>query len=63
MKNNDKPIDWGMIECLEVLKGNWQVVALEGYDEDGNYYTASMETFISNPLIIEENITDIERHD
>ena len=55
-------LDWEIIDVIEILKGDWQVVGLEAYDEDGNYYTASCETFISNPEIIKENITDIENH-
>lgn len=55
-------INWEIIGCIEVLKGDWQLIGLEAYDEEGNYYTASCETFISNPEIIKENITDIENH-
>lgn len=55
-------LDWEIIDVIEILKGDWQVVGLEAYDEDENYHTASCETFISNPEIIKENITDIENH-
>ena len=55
-------LDWEIIGVVEVLKGNWQLISLEAYDDEGNYYTASCETFISNPEIIEENIVDIENH-
>lgn len=55
-------LDWEIIDVVEVLKGDWQLIALEAYDDEGNYYTASCETFISNPEIIEENIIDIENH-
>lgn len=55
-------LDWEIIDVVEVLKGDWQLIALEAYDDEGNYYTASCETFISNPEIIEENIVDIENH-
>lgn len=55
-------LDWEIVEVVEILKGNWQLIGLEAYDEEGNYYTASCETFISNPEIIKENIIDIENH-
>ena len=55
-------LDWEIIGVVEILKGDWQLIGLESYDEEGNYYTASCETFISNPEIIEENIVDIENH-
>lgn len=55
-------LDWEIIGVVEILKGDWQLIGLEAYDEEGNYYTASCETFISNPEIIEENIVDIENH-
>jgi predicted nucleotide-binding protein (sugar kinase/HSP70/actin superfamily) len=55
-------LEWEIIDVVEILKGDWQVIGLESYDKDGNYYTASCETFISNPEIIKENITDIENH-
>lgn len=61
MENDGKFVFWSIIGCIEVLKGDWQLVGLEGYDEDGSYYTASMETFISDPVIIEENIIDVEK--
>lgn len=55
-------LDWEIIGVVEILKGDWQLIGLEAYDEECNYYTASCETFISNPEIIEENIVDIENH-
>ena len=55
-------LDWEIIDVIEILKGDWQVIGLEAYDEKGNYYTSSCETFISNPEIIKENIIDIEKH-
>lgn len=55
-------LDWEIIDVIEILKEDWQVVGLEAYDEYGNYYTAVCETYISNPEIIKENITDIENH-
>jgi len=55
-------LNWEIIGVVEILKGDWQLIGLEAYDEEGNYYTASCETFISNPEIINENIIDIENH-
>ena len=55
-------LDWEIIEIIEILKGNWQLIALEAYDEKGNYYTASCETYISGLEIINNNIVDIENH-
>ena len=55
-----KRIAWDITCVFEKLKGNWQIVGLEGYDEDGSYYTAAMETFISNPIFREGAIFDIE---
>jgi len=57
---NGKYILWDIIDVIENLKGNWAVYGLEGYDRDGNFYSASMESYISNPIIIQENIIDIE---
>ena len=57
---NGKYILWDIVDVYEKLKGNWQIVGLEGYDEDGSYYTAAMETFISNPIFREGAIFDIE---
>jgi len=56
-------LDWEIIGVIEILKGDWQLIGLEAYDKKGNYYTASCETFISNPEIIKENIIDIEKHE
>ena len=55
-------LDWEIIDVVEVLKGNWQLISLEAYDDEGNYYTASCKAFIPKPEIIEENIVDIENH-
>ena len=55
-------LDWEIIGVVEILKGDWQLIGLEAYDKEGDYYTASCETFISNCEIIEENIVDIENH-
>ena len=55
-------LDWEIIDVVETLKGDWQVVEVEAYDEEGNHYTASCETYISNPVIITDNIRDIEKN-
>ena len=55
-------VDWEITDVVEILKGDWQLIDLEAYDKESNYYTASCETFISNPEIIKENIINIEKH-
>jgi len=55
-------LNWEIMGVVDVLKGDWQLIGIQAYDEEGNYYTASCETFISNPIIIKENIVDIENH-
>jgi len=53
-------IDWDIIGTIEVIKNDWQLVELEGFDDKGNRYLATCETYISYPCIIEDNIDDIE---
>ena len=45
-------LDWEIIDVVETLKCDWQVVEIEAYDEEGNHYTASCETYISNFIIL-----------
>lgn len=53
-------IDWEIFETIEIIKNDWQLVELEGFDEKGNRYFATCETYISDPCIIHENIDNIE---
>jgi len=51
-------IDWELGEQMEILKGDWAVYAITGYDKQGNKYEASCQTSISDPEI--DNIDDVE---
>lgn len=55
-------LHWTIIGCIKTLKEDWQLIGLEAYDVYGNYYTATSETYISNPEIITKDIKGIENH-
>lgn len=53
-------IDWILGESLEVIKNDWACYLVTGEDENGHEYYGTMQTFISQPKIIPNEIEDIQ---
>lgn len=51
-------IQWELGECVDRLEFNWGEFAINGQDDEGNFYEGNTQTFITQPEI--DDVYDVK---